>query len=107
MIDMIYEICNKHEKSGKMSSINCFSNSNSNIWWVFYKIILDHEDLSEVSSLYTSTQMQVSYPVEGWFRPRVISDEIRLHRFRQNHVMFCLQSHQYIVKQEFFKNGHT
>ena len=48
-----------------MSSINCFSNSNSNIWWFFYKIILDHEDLSEVSSLYTSTQMQVSYPVEG------------------------------------------
>ena len=37
---------------------------------------------------------------------------IRLHCFllrtlRLNHVMFCLQSHQYIVQHKKIKNGHT
>jgi len=31
----------------------------------------------------------------------------RLRTLRLYHVIFCLQSQQYIVKQEFFKNGHT
>ena len=44
---------------------------------------------------------------EDLFRPMVIFDDIRLHRFRFYHVMFCLQSQQYIVQQETFENGHT
>ena len=31
----------------------------------------------------------------------------RLRTLRLYHVMFCLQSQQYIVQQEIFKNGHT
>ena len=47
---------------------------------------------------------------EGEYRPRVLFDYIRLHRFRfsfaharLNHVMFCLQSHKYIVQHKTFK----
>ena len=30
-----------------------------------------------------------------------------LRMLRLYHMMFCLQSQQYIIQQEFFKNGHT
>jgi len=31
----------------------------------------------------------------------------RLPTLRLNHMMFCLQSHQFIVQHKSFKNGHT
>ena len=52
------------------------------------------------------------YPAEESFGPRVLSNGIWLHRFRLRtlrlyHVRFCLQSQQYIVQKENYKNGHS
>ena len=38
--------------------------------------------------------------------PKVVYSN-HLHTLRLYHVMFCLQSQQYIVQHKNFKNGHT
>ena len=50
-----------------------------------------------------SSVLQSCIPRKGNFD---LSEGIQLHRFL-NHVMFCLQSHQYIVQHKKIKNGHT